>query len=122
MTTLCTQATGSTSTNFEQSSTGKMNRANPVRANADATLSLVGVCRRLTQRIITKYNQYIDRQAFKNVLHLDDRMLKDIGVTRQDVKWASKLPMSEDAAIKLEHIARRRQRYYSKSYKNPSAL
>jgi len=50
----------------------------------------------------------IDRDAFKHLLSLDDSLLKDIGVTRADVTWASQLPKSVDAAVELEIIVRRR--------------
>ena len=69
---------------------------------------LATLAKKITQFFITRYNRRIDRQAFKNVLTLDDRTLKDIGVTRQDVIRVSRLPLSVDAAIKLEEIARRR--------------
>jgi len=55
-----------------------------------------------------RINQRLERQAFNTLLRLDDQMLKDIGVTRMDVKWASNLPLSQDAALRLEAIARRR--------------
>ena len=44
----------------------------------------------------------ISRDAFNNLLTLDDRTLKDIGVTRGQVEWASKLPKNLDAARELE--------------------
>lgn len=49
-----------------------------------------------------------DRDAFKNLLALDERMLKDIGVSRNDVIWASNLPLSINASEELEKIARRK--------------
>jgi len=69
---------------------------------------LATLAKTITQFFVIRYNRRIDRQAFKNVMTLDDRMLKDIGVTRQDVMWASRLPLSEDAAAELEKIARRK--------------
>ncbi len=56
----------------------------------------------------TRIRQRIERQAFDNLLRLDNQMLSDIGVTRADVVWASNLPLSQDAATQLEIIARRR--------------
>ena len=41
---------------------------------------------------------------------LDDKMLKDIGVSRGDVQWASNLPLSSTATTELEIIARRAKR------------
>ena len=50
--------------------------------------------------------QRIDRLAFQHVLYLDDQLLEDIGVTRDDVLWANKLPLTENAALELRNIAR----------------
>ena len=41
---------------------------------------------------------------------LDDRMLADIGVRREEVIWASYLPLSTNAALELENAAYRRRR------------
>ncbi len=48
------------------------------------------------------------RRALKELSSLDDSMLKDIGISRADVDWASQLPKSVDASVELEIIARRR--------------
>ena len=40
----------------------------------------------------------------------DDYILRDIGVTRGDVRWASGLPLSVNAAVALEERALQRQR------------
>ncbi len=78
------------------------------QSQAITGVSLVANLTRIIERIKTRYVQYRDRQAFQQLLKLDEHMLKDIGVTRQDVTWANNLPLSEDAATKLEIIARRR--------------
>ena len=70
--------------------------------------SLLKVFSTLRTYMVRKHNQRIDRQAFKHLLALDDNLLRDIGVTRNDVVWASKLPLSVDASAKLNEIARRR--------------
>ena len=46
--------------------------------------------------------QRIDRDAFLNLLRLDERELRDIGLTRDDVLLASKMPLSYNAALELE--------------------
>ena len=56
--------------------------------------------------IKTRHQQKIDRAAFNNMLSLDDNILKDIGITYGDVVWASKLPLSQNAAQELNKIAR----------------
>lgn len=40
----------------------------------------------------------------------DDYMLKDIGVTRDEVQWAAGLPLTVNAALALEERAFRRRR------------
>ena len=40
----------------------------------------------------------------------DDYMLKDIGITRDEVQWAAGLPLTVNAAIALEERAFRRRR------------
>lgn len=47
------------------------------------------------------------RDAFNTMLHLDDRMLSDIGVTRDDVRWASRLPLSVNASEELRRLSQK---------------
>lgn len=115
MTTLCTEAANSISTNQNGCRISTVDPSHSRRASPNAKTTLAQLFKAITQFFATRYNRRIDRQAFKNVLTLDDRTLKDIGVTRQDVKWASHLPLSEDAAIRLEQIARRRLHDYPKN-------
>jgi len=58
----------------------------------------------------TRQRQRIDRQAFDSLLGLDDKMLHDIGVSRSDVVWASRLPVSANASAELEIIARQNRK------------
>lgn len=39
----------------------------------------------------------------------DDALLRDIGLTREDIRWAAGLPLSINAALALEDRAFRRQ-------------
>ncbi len=41
--------------------------------------------------------------------NFDDYMLKDIGITRDEVQWAAGLPLTVNAAIALEEKAFRRR-------------
>jgi len=40
------------------------------------------------------------------MLALSDELLDDIGVTRDDVRWAAQLPMSVDAACALREVSK----------------
>ncbi len=55
------------------------------------------------------------RTAFLPILRLDDRMLEDIGVTRDDVLWAARLPLEVNAAKAMHARARNRRREASGS-------
>ena len=46
-----------------------------------------------------------DRQALQHMISLDDKILHDIGLTRSDVIWASRLPPSRKAAAELKMLA-----------------
>lgn len=54
--------------------------------------------------------QRINRAAFQHLISLDDDMLKDIGVTRDDVNWASRLPTDQNASLELQRVAAMRNR------------
>ena len=51
----------------------------------------------------------IDRAAFRTLLGLDDQMLRDIGVTRDEVRRAANLPLSVNAAQELDAVKRARR-------------
>ncbi|MGB7336802.1 MAG: DUF1127 domain-containing protein [Salaquimonas sp.] len=82
------------------------------RAEITAPLSakFAVMWKRLIRIVSTYHQQRIDRVAFHHVVALDDRQLDDIGVTRSDVIWASNLPLSQNAALELEKLARSRNR------------
>jgi uncharacterized protein YjiS (DUF1127 family) len=50
------------------------------------------------------------RRAVARLDLLDDRMLRDIGLTREDLRWASGLPLSVNAALAMEQRSRNRER------------
>lgn len=60
--------------------------------------------------IVGMVRSRIKRTAFRKMLTLDDRMLKDIGVTRGDVYWASELPLNVDASEALRRESRMARR------------
>jgi len=46
----------------------------------------------------------------------DDFLLADIGLTRDEVRWASTLPLSVNAALALEDRAFRRRKHLPDAY------
>jgi uncharacterized protein YjiS (DUF1127 family) len=62
-----------------------------------------------------RYRHWKARGKVRAMQDLDDRTLADIGVRRDEVLWASRLPLSVNAALELEQAAygrRKRQRPY----------
>ena len=49
-----------------------------------------------------------DRIAIRCLLDLNDKTLRDIGISRADIIWASKLPRDQIATLELQKIARTR--------------
>ncbi len=64
---------------------------------------------RINSRLITAYKRWaqrrIDRQAFSHLLALDEHILSDIGVSREDVIWATRLPSKVNASRELEKVS-----------------
>jgi uncharacterized protein YjiS (DUF1127 family) len=52
-----------------------------------------------------RYRHWKARRKVRAMQDLDDRMLADIGVRRDEVLWASRLPLSVNAALELEQAA-----------------
>jgi uncharacterized protein YjiS (DUF1127 family) len=48
-----------------------------------------------------------DRAGFSTMLKLEDHILADIGVTRDSVEWANRLPVDTDAGCELAKSAGR---------------
>ncbi len=100
MTTICHQDIAS------KSHARSKNLANPapfVSLVADLPGRVVAMIRTAIERRIQRTT---DRQAFSHLLALDQHTLDDIGITRDDVLWASRLPLSINASHELEKISR----------------
>lgn len=50
------------------------------------------------------------RKALKTLLELDDHLLRDIGVTRDEIEATMQLPLSVDAATELRRISLERRK------------
>jgi uncharacterized protein YjiS (DUF1127 family) len=70
---------------------------------------LEGLVRRVRQMLAARREQRIARAAFMRTTCLDDRTLEDIGVTRDEVEWAARLPLSVNASRALHARARARR-------------
>lgn len=63
----------------------------------------------------SKFKEYLrlraarnaDRKVFRHILSLEPAMLSDLGITRGDVYWAEKLPLTFSASLELQKIAHR---------------
>ncbi len=57
----------------------------------------------------TLIRNWIARRSVARLSQLDDYMLRDIGITRDEIAWASRLPLSQNAALELEERALKRR-------------
>lgn len=68
----------------------------------------------LLARFKNWFNCYLerrrDRDSFATLLRLDDHTLIDIGIKKADLIWASRLPLSVDAATELNNRSNYRKR------------
>ncbi len=67
----------------------------------------------LAERLASRVVQKRRRKGFNDMLALDDHMLNDIGVQRDEIEYVRRLPLSVDAATELRWISleRRRRRF-----------
>ena len=77
----------------------------------------LGAAQHFSDYLKTRKQQQIDRDAFNHLLSLDETMLKDIGLRRDDVLWATKLPLSINAALELE-----KTRLSKQSFNNENSI
>lgn len=56
------------------------------------------------------FRNWMARRAVLRLLEHDDHLLRDIGVTRDDVRWAAGVPLTMNAALALEERSFKRRR------------
>ena len=61
----------------------------------------------LLNRVAKATRNWIGRRKLRQITELDDHLLCDIGVTREDVRWALELPFSYDPGLELQRRALR---------------
>jgi uncharacterized protein YjiS (DUF1127 family) len=60
--------------------------------------------------IITRlWRNWQARKRIENLRTYDDYMLRDIGLTREEVQWAAELPLTVNSTLALEERAFKRQ-------------
>lgn len=64
----------------------------------------------LGSHIIEGFRHWRARRRLKLLMALDDTTLRDIGVSRGDVYWASTLPLTTDPLLELSKVSKRRYR------------
>ena len=64
-----------------------------------------GVLPAFAQQLRSALRAWRSRRKLTSLLDLDDHMLADVGVTREDVKWALDLPFSHDPGLELQRRA-----------------
>lgn len=74
-----------------------------------AAFSAAAPAWKMFSRLHEVAHHWMVRRKVRNLAELDDRMLADIGVRRDEVIWASHLPLSVNAALELEAAAYRRR-------------
>lgn len=82
------------------------------RSSADGTAlgSITGGVITLWRAAEEFYARFVNRRGVEAMLELDDSILRDMGVTRADVRWASRLPLSCRSGEELSRARGRRLR------------
>ena len=66
-----------------------------------------GILPAFGQQLRSAVRAWHSRRKLRSLLDLDDHMLADVGVKREDVKWALDLPFSHDPGLELHRRALR---------------
>ncbi|WP_137390085.1 DUF1127 domain-containing protein [Rhodoligotrophos defluvii] len=65
---------------------------------------------RLAKTALTLFRNWSARRKVRSLVQLEDATLRDIGLTRGDVLWASSLPVRENPIRALSEVSKRRYR------------
>ncbi len=55
--------------------------------------------------IFNRWTFWLNRMLLRRLLSLNDKVLNDMGLTREDVAWACELPICRDAAVHMRKRA-----------------
>jgi uncharacterized protein YjiS (DUF1127 family) len=64
----------------------------------------------ILRALVGVFRSWRRRRRFEELRHLDDHVLWDIGLTRDDLVWGASLPLSDDAAAGVRRRMARRSR------------
>ncbi len=64
----------------------------------------------ILETLRARFHNWQIRKNVTQMQNLDDRILSDIGVNHDDVVWATKLPLSVNAAHELNKVSQMRRR------------
>jgi uncharacterized protein YjiS (DUF1127 family) len=81
----------------------------------DFTLAVTPAVSRLagvTKGLMTVWRLLRNRRETASLLHLDDRQLADIGLSRHDVRSATTSAFFDDTSLHLTQLARMRASHY----------
>ena len=81
----------------------------PLKEPTTAFRGLVALASRLTSWLVRSMAAIRARRSVNHLLEWDDRMLRDIGVTRGDVYAAVSGRITEDAGLRLSRLASERR-------------
>lgn len=84
------------------------------RGAGPRTVSFLALARAMARAPVARLARWVAhrrrRTLLRDLLALEDSLLFDIGVTREEVEGAVRLPLAENAALHLHHRARARRR------------
>jgi uncharacterized protein YjiS (DUF1127 family) len=69
-----------------------------------------GALQAIMELLWSAYHAHIRRKQLIRLSEVDDHLLADVGVTREDVRWALDLPFSHDPGLELQRRALRNSR------------
>ena len=59
--------------------------------------------------VLRRIQNWKSRSRIRALTEYDSHMLEDMGVTREEVFWAARLPLTVNAAWELRHRSRKRR-------------
>jgi uncharacterized protein YjiS (DUF1127 family) len=77
----------------------------------DYTLNRAIAAESIGTSLSTLFRNWRARRQIGALAKCDDRLLKELGIIRDDVLWATRLPLSQNSQLALEECAFMRARH-----------